>query len=223
MSHYVKFRYQRARADIAPCDALTELNTCRRKLVQQHLIGLDANGIGFGNLSVRDGVTGNFYITGSATGGLPQLTSTDCVRIVAYDFARNWLRYEGAAIPSSESLTHAAIYESDPTISAVIHCHDSVLWRTLLDRVPTTSNAIAYGTPEMAYEIMRLFTVSDVRSREIFVMAGHEGGILTFGKNLRNAFDVLMRARALPKRCNNGRQHAGHSGQNARAPRQIAE
>jgi len=65
------------------------------------------------------------YITGSATGGLPELTPTDCVRVVAYDFARNWLRYEGAAIPSSESLTHAAVYESDPSTSAVIHCHDS--------------------------------------------------------------------------------------------------
>jgi len=223
MSDYVKFTYQRARTNIAPFDALTELNACRRKLVQQCLLGLDANGIGFGNLSVRNGVSGNFYITGSATGGLPELTPTDCVRVVAYDFDRNWLCYEGAAIPSSESLTHAAIYQSDPTISAVIHCHDSVLWRTLLDCIPTTSKSVAYGTPEMAYEIMRLFTVSDVRSREIFAMAGHEGGIVTFGKNLEDAFDVLMRARALPKRCNNGRQHAGQSGQNARAPRQIAD
>jgi len=123
------------------------------------------------------------------------LTPTDCARVVAYDFARNWLRYECAAVPSSESLTHAAIYESDPTISAVIHCHDSVLWRTLLDRVPTSSKAVAYGTPEMAYEIMRLFKASDVRSRKILVMAGHEGGIMTFGKNLEEAFRVLMRVR----------------------------
>ena len=172
MSHYVKFTYQRARPDIAPFEALAELNACRRKLLEQRLIGVDSNGVGFGNLSVRDGVSGNFYITGSATGGLPELTPTDCVRVVAYDFARNWLRYEGAAIPSSESLTHAAIYESDPTVSAVIHCHDSVLWRTRLDRVPTTSKAIAYGTPEMAYKIMRLFTVSDVRSREILRHGG---------------------------------------------------
>ncbi len=201
MSHYVKFTYQRARADIAPFDALIELNACRRKLLEQRLIGLDANGIGFGNLSLSDGVSGNFYITGSATGGLPELTPTDCVRVVAFDFARNWLRYEGAAIPSSESLTHAAIYQSNPTISAVIHCHDPVLWQALLDRVPTTSKPITYGTPEMAYEIMRLFTVSDARSREIFVMAGHEGGIVTFGKNLEEAFDVLMRERRESSPC----------------------
>jgi L-ribulose-5-phosphate 4-epimerase len=201
MSQYVKFTYERARTDIAPFDALTELNACRRRLLQQRLIGLDANGIGFGNLSVRDGVSGNFYITGSATGGLPELTPTDCVRVMACDFARNWLCYEGAALPSSESLTHAAIYESDPTISAVIHCHDSILWRTLLDRVPKTSKAVAYGTPEMAYEICRLFETTDVRSRKIFVMEGHEGGIVTFGKNLENAFDVVMRERRESSPC----------------------
>ena len=107
MSHYVKFTYQRARADNVPFDALAELNASRRKLLELRLIGVDSAGIGFGNLSVRDGVSKNFYITGSATGGHPELTPTDCVRVVAYDFARNWLRYEGAAIPSSESLTHA--------------------------------------------------------------------------------------------------------------------
>jgi len=193
MSHYVKFTYQRACMDIAPFGRLAELNACRQKLLKRGLIGVDANQIGFGNLSIRDGVSRNFYITGSATGGLPELTPTDCVRVVAYDFARNWLRYEGAAIPSSESLTHAAIYKSDPSTSAVIHCHDSVLWRALLDRVPTTSRAVAYGTPEMAYEIMRLFEETDVRSRKILAMAGHEGGIVTLGQNFEEACDVVMR------------------------------
>jgi L-ribulose-5-phosphate 4-epimerase len=150
-------------------------------------------------------VRGNFYITGSATGGLPELTPTDCVRVVAYDFARNWLRHEGAATPSSESLTHAAIYGSDSSISAVIHCHDSVLWATLLDRAPTTSKSVAYGTPEMAYEIMRLFKGSDLRSRKVFAMAGHQAGIVAFGKNLEDAFDVLMHVRELPQPCDAGR------------------
>ena len=195
MSHYVKFTYERAGADIAPFDALAELNACRRKLLEQRLIGVDSNGVGFGNLSVRDGRTTSFYITGSATGGLPELTPTDCVRVVAYDFEKNWLRYEGAAIPSSESLTHAAIYESDPTTAAVIHCHDSVLWKTLVDRGPTTSKPAACGTPEMAYEIMRLLKMSDMRKKRIFVMAGHEGGIVVFGRNLEEAFNALMRER----------------------------
>jgi len=206
VSKYVKFTYDRAGAEIARFDQLAELNACRRRLLEQHLMGVDSNGVGFGNLSVRDGWTTRFYITGSATSDLRELTPTDCVRVVAHDFAGNWLRYEGAAIPSSESLTHAAIYESDPSTSAVIHCHDSVLWRTLLDRGPTTSKPVGYGTPEMAYEIMRLFKTSDVRSRQIFAMAGHEAGIVTFGKNLEDAFDVLIRARELPQPCDAGRQ-----------------
>jgi Class II Aldolase and Adducin N-terminal domain len=116
-------------------------------------------------------------------------------------FRKNWLRYEGVAIPSSESLTHAAIYESDASTSAVIHCHDSGLWATLLDRAPTTSKSVAYGSPEMAYEVMRLFKGTDLRSRKILMMAGHEGGIATFGKNLEDAFDVVMRERRESSPC----------------------
>ena len=201
MSQYIKFTYERARAEIAPFDQLAELNECRRKLRELRLIGVDSNGIGFGNLSVRDGATNHFHVSGSATGGLPKLTLSDCVRVVAYDFEKNWIRYEGSAIPSSESLTHAAIYESDLTTSAVIHCHDSVLWATLLDRAPTSSKAVAYGTPEMAYEIMRLFKASDVRTRSILVMAGHEGGIFAFGKNFEDAYEVVIREQKTSDPC----------------------
>ena len=119
----------------------------------------------------------------------------DCARVVAYDFERNWLQYEGTAIPSSESLTHAAIYESDAKAGAIIHCHDPKLWGALLNQVPTSSKAGEYGTPEMAYEITRLFKVTDLRNRKILIMAGHEGGIVIFGKNLDEAFAVLMRER----------------------------
>src|SRR5262249_41574757 len=201
MSHYVKLTFQSARPDIASFDALAELNAWRRKLLHQHLLGMDSNGVGFGNVSVREGATRNFYISGSATGGLPMLTPTDCVRIVAYDFANNCLRYEGAAIPSSESLTHAAIYESDSSVCAVIYCQDLALWRALLDCAPTTSKAVAYGTPEVAYEIICLFELSDVRSKKMFVMAGHQAGIVAFGKNLEVALGVLMAARKRSDPC----------------------
>ena len=88
MSHYVKFTCQCARLDIAPFNGLPELNACRRKLLDEHLLGVDPNGIGFGNLSVRDGATRNFYVTGSATGGLPELTPADCVPVMEYRFRK---------------------------------------------------------------------------------------------------------------------------------------
>jgi hypothetical protein len=69
------------------------------------------------------------------------------------------------------------------------------LWAALLDQAPTSSKTVEYGTPEMAYEMTRLFRVSDVQNRKILVMAGHEGGIVAFGKDLEEAFAVLMRER----------------------------
>jgi L-ribulose-5-phosphate 4-epimerase len=195
VSRYLKFTWEHTATEITPFDGLAELNACRRKLLQLGLIGADANGIGFGNLSIRDGATKKFHITGSATGGKPELTPADCARVVAYNFKKNWLRYEGSAIPSSESLTHAAVYESDANAGSVIHCHDSKLWAALLDQAPSSSKAVDYGTPEMAYEVRRLFKVTDAQRRKILVMAGHEGGIVAFGKDLEEAFGVLMRER----------------------------
>jgi ribulose-5-phosphate 4-epimerase/fuculose-1-phosphate aldolase len=192
VSEYIKFSCEGAADEITSFGGLAELNAYRRKLLDLRLIGVDPNGIGFGNVSVRRGATDNFYITGSATGGIHELTLADCAKVVGYDFERNCIQYEGSALPSSESLTHAAIYESDATAGAVIHSHDSKLWAAVINAAPTTSKAAEYGTPEMANEIMQLFTRSDVQSRKIVVMAGHEAGILTFGKNLKEAFAVLM-------------------------------
>jgi len=195
VSKYVKFSCERTATETTPFSGLVELNAYRRRLLPLGLIGMDSNGIGFGNLSIRDGATDNFYITGSATGGIPELTLADCAKVVAYDFERNWLQYEGSTIPSSESLTHAAIYESDRKAGAVIHCHDSKLWAALLNQAPTSSKTIDYGTPQLAYEIMQLFKQTDVRSRKILIMAGHAAGILTLGKDLEQAFAVLMHER----------------------------
>ena len=195
MSEYIKFSCDRVAAGIASFGGLADLNAYRRKLLHLRLIGVDPNGVGFGNLSVRDSATDEFYITGSATGGIPELTLADCAKVVACDFERNWVRYEGSAAPSSESLTHAAIYASDAGAGAVIHCHDSKLWATALNQAPTTSKTVEYGTPELANEIMQLFPRTDVQSKKIVVMAGHEEGIVTFGKDLQEAFAVLMRER----------------------------
>jgi ribulose-5-phosphate 4-epimerase/fuculose-1-phosphate aldolase len=195
VSEYIKFSCERVATGITSFGGLAELNAYRRKLLDLRLIGVDPNGIGFGNLSVRDGATDRFYITGSATAGIHELTLADCAKVVACDFERNRVRYEGSALPSSESLTHAAVYESDATAGAVIHCHDSKLWAAVLNKAPTTSKTADYGTHEMANEIMQLFKRIDVQSRKIVVMAGHEAGILTFGKDLEEAFGVLMRER----------------------------
>ena len=215
----VKFTCKQVPVEIGGFVGFDELNKYRRKLRELGMIGVDANGIGFGNLSIRDGASSRFYITGSGTGGIAELLPSHYTRVVAYDFARNWLQCEGSMVASSESLTHAAVYESDPAVVAVIHCHDMKLWAALLHKVLTTPEQVEYGTPEMAYAVRGLFhnpvavlhqrrsetgsavmdrryNETNVRKKRIFVMAGHEGGVVAFGKNLRSAFAKLEAHRA---------------------------
>jgi L-ribulose-5-phosphate 4-epimerase len=189
----VKFTCQQVATKVSRFAGFAELNRYRRKLLELGMIGVDASGIGFGNLSIRNGATSRFYITGSETGGISELMPANYAKVVAYDFARNWLQCEGSAVASSESLTHAAVYESDPTARAVIHCHDMKLWAALLDKAPTTPKRVEYGTPEMAYAVRRLFDMTDVKRRKIFAMAAHDGGLVTFGRDLQDAFRILMR------------------------------
>lgn len=189
----IKFTCQRVATEPVAFRGLAELNACRRKLLQLRVLGMGADGIGFGNLSVRDSGTNNFYITGSGTGGLRELGPEHCARVVDYDFNRNWLRCEGDTVASSESLTHAAIYKADANVAAVIHCHSAGLWKRLRGVVPTTLPEIDYGTPEMAYEVQRLLEQTDVEKRKIFVMAGHEDGVVAFGDKLEEAFGILLR------------------------------
>jgi ribulose-5-phosphate 4-epimerase/fuculose-1-phosphate aldolase len=191
----VKFTCDRVKAKLTRFAGFDELNRVRRRLIDLGLMGVDSNGIGFGNLSVRDGETNSFYITGSGTGGMEELKLEHCAKVTAFDFGRNWLRCEGSTIASSESLTHAAVYESDPSAAAAIHGHDLELWAALLDQVPTTGRGVEYGTPAMAGEVRRLFKMTDVKSRKIFVMAGHEGGVVAFGKDLADAFGVVTGSR----------------------------
>jgi L-ribulose-5-phosphate 4-epimerase len=188
----VKFTCQQDAAKISRFAGFAELNRYRRKLLDLGMIGVDGNGVGFGNLSIRNGAASQFYITGSGTGAIPHLMPADYARVVAYDFARNWLQFEGSTVASSESLTHAAVYESDPMVRAVIHCHDMKLWAALLDKAPTTPRRVEYGTPEMAYAVRHLFDITDLKKSKIFVMAAHKEGLVTFGRNVKEAFEILM-------------------------------
>lgn len=188
----VKFACDHVARELALFAGFAELNACRRKLLQLRMVGVDTTGIGFGNLSVRDADGPAFYITGSGTGARPQLELADIARVTAYNFQRNWVRCEGGTVASSESLTHAAVYESAPDVRAVIHCHSARVWEQLIDRVPTTSPEVEYGTPEMAAEVQRLFRETDVLERKMFVMAGHREGLVAFGESFDQAFQTLM-------------------------------
>jgi L-ribulose-5-phosphate 4-epimerase len=191
----VKFHYESDGIELAPFAAFEELNAARQELSRMGLLGVDENGIGFGNVSARDGANDSFYVTGSGTGGLSDLGLNDYAKVTAWDFDHNWLRCQGRTIPSAESLTHAAVYATAANVRAVAHGHDPALWRGLCERGSVTAADVAYGTPEMAREVMRLFRAGDVRQIGIFAMAGHRDGIVAFGSDLRQVLNTLIRAR----------------------------
>jgi ribulose-5-phosphate 4-epimerase/fuculose-1-phosphate aldolase len=188
----VKFQAERSAATLEPFPGLAELNNYRTKLRQLGLLGVDANGIGFGNISMRDGTSTRFYITGSDSGAKTELTLSDCTRVLAGDLARNWLLFEGAAMASSESLTHAALYEADDSIGAIMHGHSLSLWKTLLEQGLMTPASVEYGTPAMARAVRSLLEKTNVRETKAFAMAGHAEGVIAFGANLGDAYNVLL-------------------------------
>src|SRR4030095_9644433 len=153
MKETLKFHYESSGRELAPFPGFEELNAGRQELQRLGLLGVDESGTGFGNLSLRDGATDSFYITGSGTGVLPTLGLQDYAKVVAWNFDRNWLRCEGRAIASAESLTHAAVYSMAAKVRVVVHGHDRRLWQGLRERASATDLDVPYGTPEMAREV----------------------------------------------------------------------
>jgi len=188
---YVKFRCERIESEPVPEDVLAWINAWRGRLCKIGLIGAYPNGVGFGNISMRL-PSGSFVITGTATGSLASLTGEHYTEVTGYDFGANRVACKGPIDASSETMSHAAVYESAPGANAVIHVHSLAMWKALLGKVPTTSKDAEYGTPEMAYEIKRLFAETGVRETKIFAMAGHEEGIIAFGKDLDDAGNVVL-------------------------------
>jgi len=170
-----------------------QLNSWRKKLYDMELVGMDDHGIGFGNVSLREENSNRFYITGSKTGRHENLKKEHCARVIDYDIDKNWVKCSGEVKASSESLTHAAVYESDSSLRGVIHTHNERLWKMLKNKLPTTDPQVEFGTPEMAREIKRLMEQKDVRIEKIIIMGGHKEGLITFGRDLDEAGEVLLK------------------------------
>ena len=171
-----------------------ELIQWRDKMHQLGLIGVyEKLGVGYGNISIK--TPQGIFISGSQTGHIYPIQGKDFSLIDSYSIEKNQVSCRGEVKASSESLTHAAVYEADDTINAVIHIHHQQLWLDLMDKVPTSSKDVPYGTPQMAGEIKRLFDESTLSQDKIMVMAGHEEGIIAFGKDLEEAGAVILNLR----------------------------
>jgi len=189
---YIKFKAEWEKSPPMPLRHFKRLNAWRNRLHELELIGAYPDGIGYGNISERFDKKGSFLITGSATGNQALLTPLHYCLVSRVFIPENRLVCHGPVIASSESMSHAVLYRECPTVRGVIHVHHAKLWHHLLNKVPATDKSAPYGTPEMAFQIIHLLNTTDLKDKKIFVMAGHEEGIFTFGKSLDEAGEILL-------------------------------
>jgi ribulose-5-phosphate 4-epimerase/fuculose-1-phosphate aldolase len=187
---YVKFslQWEREAFDL-PKDLFVALNRWRGILYERGYIGVYDDGIGFGNLSMRSDTQTGFFITGSATGSVETLEPRHYAWVRSYDIPNNTLACTGEVKASSESMSHAAIYDRCVSARAVFHIHSSELWASHLNVLPTTDEKAEYGTPEMAFELSRL---AEGASSGVIIMGGHEDGIVAFGVTADEAGSLLL-------------------------------
>ncbi len=188
---YIKFNCEWINQPLAVKVPL-ELKVWRDKMHELKQIGHYAEiNIGYGNISVK--IPDGMIISGTQTGDIFPIRNEHFTLVTHYDINKNSVVCKGPIKASSESMTHAAIYEADSSIKAIIHIHNKELWVKLMDKVPTTRGEVPYGTPEMANEIFRLFKETSVSQDKIIVMAGHDEGVIVFGKDLDEAGETILK------------------------------
>lgn len=188
---YIKFKAIRVQASAPKAEAVAGLNEYRHQLYGLGLIGAYPDGVGYGNISQRlDNDT--FLISGSATGRWAVLSARHYAIVMRTDVANNTVYYSGQVAASSESMSHAVIYEACPEINAVIHVHHGAMWKRYVHQLPTTPEDVRYGSPDMAEAILLLLSGTKLRESGVFISAGHEEGVFAFGETLDQAYTRII-------------------------------
>ncbi|MCG8419695.1 MAG: class II aldolase/adducin family protein [Proteobacteria bacterium] len=194
-------------------DLCCQLVAWREVMTKTQLVGQDPSlygGAGYGNVSGRVGPPSSamgaraMLITGTQTGGLAQVGLEHFCLVERYDYRRNWVQSRGSIEPSSETMTHGAIYDLSPRIRFVFHGHGAIIWQQARAlRIPISDESVPYGTPAMAGEVHRLYRSSTLAETRIMAMGGHEDGIIVFGHTAEEAGRVLITylARAYQRTC----------------------
>ena len=201
----IKFQAEHRRQALSEArygEAAARLIAWREILGKLELVGQVEGryeGAGFGNVSLRvgpfPGRPGHrpFLISGTQTGGVTCAALEHFCVVTHCDVALNRVESQGLTLPSSESMTHGAIYDLGPHIRVVLHVHCPVLWQEAERlKLPTTRKEVPYGTQAMAREVRRIYRQTSLPEKRIFSMAGHEDGIVVFGRSAEEAGQVLL-------------------------------
>jgi ribulose-5-phosphate 4-epimerase/fuculose-1-phosphate aldolase len=201
----IKFEAEHRRESIEPRiygELCCRLIAWREIMAKTQLVGQDParyGGAGYGNVSGRVGPPSSsrgqraMLISGTQTGGRHAIGLDDFCVVSRYDYQSNRVESRGVIEPSSETMTHGAIYDLAPSIRYVLHGHAPIIWRAASQlRLPTTHRDVAYGTPAMALEVQRLYRESHLQECRILAMGGHEDGVVVFGHTVEAAGQTMI-------------------------------
>ena len=174
---------------------LVGLITWHKRVHALGLIGQEPSryaGFAYGNMSQRL-ANDEFLISGTQTGGLATLSAEHYTYIDACDIKNNRVVSHGPVKPSSECMSHAAIYSASPDATAVIHVHSPIIWHQheALGLASTQAN-VSYGTPAMADAVAYCIKQLAQTSPACIAMLGHEDGVICFADNIDAAGQYLL-------------------------------
>ncbi len=198
----VKYEFDYIESTSLDCVDLKELSAWRKVLFLLKLIGQNPeryDGFSYGNVSRRLNskekrrYAGEYLISGTQTGHLPDLDNSHYTIVTQCDPDQNKIKATGPIRPSSEALTHGAMYQANADIQFVFHVHSPVIWENTKQlNIRETKENVQYGTSDMANEIKRL--ISDLTKLEdhIICMKGHRDGVISYGKTAEEAGSTLI-------------------------------
>lgn len=186
----IKFKLTLKRAPAPEMNQVIALEKWRALFFKLALIGeYPIDKIGYGNLSSRISKK-TFIITGSQTGHLAHLQAHHYSKVIECDLKKGSVTAEGLIPPSSESLTHYGMYEANPNINYVFHVHHQKLWEMMCNGpFDFISDDVPYGTQAMAEAASQLM---GTKTSGIFVMKGHEDGIISYGATPEEAGKIIL-------------------------------
>ena len=188
---YVKYTADHRTAPVTDAPHWAELNEARTRLYKLGLIGMNNEGIGFGNVSIRSHEN-EFIISGTATGGIPVLSLDKYCLVNFFDLKENRVVTSGLIQASAESMTHGAVYQSCSEANCVIQIHSKKIFDAMIsDNYLSTPKDAEYGTPEIALAIGECVK-NDSKNEGQIVLKGHDEGVITYGYSVEKAFNLVL-------------------------------
>lgn len=199
----IRFRADHEDGDL-PSDArrvARVLLPVRAELRRAGWLGRDPDrygGYAYGNLSARLGEE-RFVVSGTQTSDLDDADEDTFCVVEGWELEDNRVTSTGPVRPSSESLSHAALYQAALWIGVVLHVHAPGLFtRAARTGLPATGPDAEAGTVAIARDLLHLGRDLEAPAGVVH-MAGHPDGLLAYGETAPQALRALAVLRNPPR------------------------